>query len=411
MDNKSRRGNEDRWDCKEEVVATKTVVAPGIGDGRNTSCGCGMETSLGQCKQTESEEYVILDLESVCLPADIPANTPYTLSSLSFQSSQCISLPPSVYQREVPPFPSLTRTRRPPCNPFLSSLLRRQWPPETSLRSTTTTVSSFHDIVSAGRLSFRCDHPPISSSTWTTYPSSTPSVVVSPTLTHRKPLVTPLFFVDIVDADPDAIVFIYPLFFRAISIACLRMQFSTLSLGPQTTLSPLTSKPRFGSRSFVSIVSSAAVISTSAHPLVSLLLLRARSMTTWYQRQRFSFFRCNSVKPKLHIIFALCYNTDITNRAPPFCLQISGIRPSISFSTLCLFIDYNKRGRNHPSSIRDILQLVEPSSSTQDYFCIIGASKKTICSSFHCNHRYPILRSRTRSTPLRTTFTDEEDIV
>ncbi|KAK8945549.1 hypothetical protein KSP40_PGU009530 [Platanthera guangdongensis] len=39
-----------------------------------------METSLGQCKQTESEEYVMLDLESVCLPADILANTPYTLS-------------------------------------------------------------------------------------------------------------------------------------------------------------------------------------------------------------------------------------------------------------------------------------------------------------------------------------------
>lgn len=41
-----------------------------------------METSLGQCNRTENEEYVILDLESVCLPADIPANTPYTLSGL-----------------------------------------------------------------------------------------------------------------------------------------------------------------------------------------------------------------------------------------------------------------------------------------------------------------------------------------
>lgn len=41
-----------------------------------------MEANLEQCNQDENDEYVLLDLESVCMPADIPANAPYTLTGL-----------------------------------------------------------------------------------------------------------------------------------------------------------------------------------------------------------------------------------------------------------------------------------------------------------------------------------------
>ncbi|XP_020592469.1 uncharacterized protein LOC110032992 isoform X1 [Phalaenopsis equestris] len=42
-----------------------------------------MEASLEKSYQAENdEEYVLLDLENVCLQADIPANAPYTLSGL-----------------------------------------------------------------------------------------------------------------------------------------------------------------------------------------------------------------------------------------------------------------------------------------------------------------------------------------
>ncbi|KAL0914044.1 hypothetical protein M5K25_017542 [Dendrobium thyrsiflorum] len=42
-----------------------------------------MEAGLEQCTQAENdEEYVLLDLENVCMQADIPANAPYTLSGL-----------------------------------------------------------------------------------------------------------------------------------------------------------------------------------------------------------------------------------------------------------------------------------------------------------------------------------------
>ncbi|KAI0500938.1 hypothetical protein KFK09_019156 [Dendrobium nobile] len=42
-----------------------------------------MEANLEQGTQAENdEEYVLLDLENVCMQADIPANAPYTLSGL-----------------------------------------------------------------------------------------------------------------------------------------------------------------------------------------------------------------------------------------------------------------------------------------------------------------------------------------